>query len=104
MAGVKGKSGRRSNFDEEQKLRVLRKAWNIIEKQLDDPNLDDAVKRDIASKLVVRNIPQELNAKVEAQVTEMPTIQKVISDEANQTPVNRMAEFDIGSPDPTEIP
>ena len=41
---------------------------------------------------------QELSGSLTANVNMMPAIQKS-SGEANETPINRIAEYDIGSPD-----
>ena len=88
MAGVKGKSGRRSNADEGQKLKVLRLAWDTIEKQLGPESELSVVQRvDIAKSLVVKNIPTELAGELGLRPIMMGTIK-----------VNGVeAEFDIGT-------
>ena len=96
MAGVKGKSGRRSNANEDLRLRVLDKAWVLMEKDLNDPNLDPVEKRELYKVLCTRNIPQHVQGEFIYQVTQMPAIQKEIAGEANNT--NRIAEYFIGSP------
>lgn len=93
MAGVKGKSGRRSNADEGQKLKVLRLAWDTIEKQL-GPESELTVRErvDIAKSLVVKNIPTELAGELGLRPVIMGTIKYD----------GREAEFNIGSK-PEEI-
>lgn len=93
MAGVKGKSGRRSNADEGQKLKVLRLAWDTIEKQL-GPNSELSVHQrvEIAKALVVKNIPTELAGELGLRPVMMGTIKYDGQD----------AEFNIGSK-PEEI-
>ena len=98
MAGVKGRSGRQSNFDEGMRLRILRKAWAITEKALDDPDLDPMEKRELASKLVVKHIPTELSGGFTATVNHMPTIQRIFSPIGEAKPNSRLLDFDIGSP------
>ena len=101
MAGVKGRSGRRSNSDEQKRIAVLQKAWDLIDKSLGDEKIPLSQRLEIAAKLVVKNIPTELAGSFEAKVTEMPAIQKVVPGEANAN-TNRIAEYIIGSPPPTE--
>lgn len=74
MAGVKGRSGRRSRTEEERRWRVIAKAWEIIEQQLNNPDLSITTKLEIASKLVVKDIPTEVEGRLSAQVVLMPTI------------------------------
>jgi hypothetical protein len=94
MAGVKGKSGRKSHQDEGQKLKVLRAAWQVIEDTLADPNVDMALKREIAVKLVVKDMPTELSGGFQAELVAMGTI--VVD--------GKPAEFNIGTPiNSTEI-
>ena len=101
MAGVKGKSGRRSNANEYLRLRVLDKAWVLMERDLDDPDLDPIEKRELYKALCTRNVPQHVQGNFKHEVTEMPAIQKEYSGEANNT--NRIAEYFIGSsPPPTD--
>lgn len=99
MAGVKGRSGRASNANEALRLRVLDKAWLILEKSLDDPTLDGREKREIAKCLASKNIPQVLDANVNANVTHSATIRKEMPGELNEN-TNRIAEYFIGSPPP----
>jgi len=100
MAGVKGRSGRKSNANEDLRFRVLDKAWLILEKALDDPEVDPREKRELAKTLASRNIPQQVQGDFNHNVTEMPTIQKLVPGEANN--INRIAVYDIGSPPPSE--
>lgn len=60
MAGKKGRSGRRSLAIEIQRRQIIDKAWKVVDEALDNPLLDDKVKLDTASKLVTKDIPQEI--------------------------------------------
>lgn len=90
MAGVKGRSGRTSgltNADVEQRHRVMRKAWAILEGALDDANVTMREKIEIASKLCPKQIPTELVGDLGLQLQAMGTI--MID--------GKKAEFNIGS-------
>lgn len=76
MAGVKGRSGRRTTSDESKRLRVLQKAWEILESALDNPELPIGYKIDIASKLCVKNLPQEVQGMNMSNVIMMGEIKK----------------------------
>lgn len=58
MAGVKGRSGRKSTTDEQKRLRIIDKAWNIVEQALDDPRLSKHHKFDIAKAIALRSMPE----------------------------------------------
>lgn len=103
MPGVKGKSGRKSKADESFRLMVIEKAWRLLNDKLDSPEIDIKTKLDIASKIAVKSMPTQFTGELPVAVKEMPAIQKEYTGEADGKPVNRVAEFDIGSPDPTEI-
>jgi hypothetical protein len=73
--------------------------WEYLRENFRKFNETNKIK--IALELCKKDIPQEFKGAL--QVTEMPSIQKAYpSGEANGTPTNRIVEFDIGSPDPTE--
>lgn len=76
MAGVKGKSGRKSTTEESKRLRILNKAWDIVESQFDNPDLDIKVKLDIASKLVVKDMPQVVEGMEQSQTVVMSEIKR----------------------------
>jgi len=69
MAGVAGRSGRKSTTDEQKRLRVIEKSWDIIEEALNDPELDIDKKREIAMSIVIKSIPQQFEGKSELKVT-----------------------------------
>jgi len=98
MAGVAGKSGRKSNVEEEFRFKTVSKAWKLIDQHLENPALDLKFRLELAAKLCVKSIPQEINGDLRHQVTEMPAIQKEYPGEAMNAPVNRIAEYIIGSP------
>lgn len=60
MAGVKGRSGRQKAPFQEQRQRVIDKAWEIAEQILNDPRSPLQLKVDIAKSIIVKNIPQEM--------------------------------------------
>ena len=92
MAGNKN-SGRRSITNDNIMMSVIAKCWELARKDINDPDLDPAIKREIYSKIIVKNIPSDISAKIKAEVTDMPAIQKS-SGEAKD---NRISEFIIGS-------
>lgn len=69
MAGVAGRSGRKSLSDQAKRLRVIEKSWDIIEEALNDPDLDIEKKREIAMSIVIKSIPQQIEGKSELKVT-----------------------------------
>ena len=60
MAGNKN-SGRRIASVTEKRKKIIDKAWDIIEEQLDDPNIPRRDKLNLARDLVVKSIPQEID-------------------------------------------
>lgn len=100
MAGVKGKSGRRSNANEALRLRVLDKAWVILDKAFDDPDVPAHEKRELAAKLAVKSIPTELAGEIGANLSAMGNIVKTVGN------VVTKMEFNIGgnpnAPEDTE--
>jgi len=63
VAGVKGRSGRKSLNKEEKRLRVIDRAWDIIEANLNSNNLSLKEKGKIALELCKKNIPLELEGE-----------------------------------------
>ena len=102
MAGVKGRSGRKSNANEEYKLATIEECWKLVRENIHNPELPLQFRVELAAKHTVKSIPTELLGTLNHNVTEMPTIQKHLPGEAMTTPTNRIAEFDIGSPNSTE--
>lgn len=88
MSGVKGRSGRKSTTEEQKRLRILNKAWDIIENCFDDLNLPIRDKIDVASKLVVKDLPQEVNG-LSQQIVVMNEIKR------DDEPLR----YNIGKPD-----
>jgi len=91
MAGVKGRSGRKSTTDEEKRLKIIDKAWEIIYEQLCDVNVPKKEKVEIACKLVVKNMPTSLEHSGEVSFTKMGDI--LIHTEQG----NRVKEYDVGN-------
>lgn len=100
MAGVKGRSGRKSNANEEYKLATIEECWKLVRENIHNEALPLQFRVDLAAKHTVKSIPTELAGGFTA-VHEMPSIQKEYPS-VGSDPINRIAEFDIGSPDPTE--
>ena len=60
MAGVKGRSGRRSKKDEEKRLAIIDKAWELISEKL---NSKDPGRYAIAKDIVVKDITTKLEGR-----------------------------------------
>ena len=86
MAGVKGRSGRRSTSDEEKRRKIIDKAWDIINEFFNsDANL--RLKASTAGRLVLKDMPSDGESVIQ-KVVMMPTIMR------NGKPL----EFNIGTP------
>ena len=72
MAGVKGRSGRRPKSVEDKRLEVIDMCWEVIHQAIQDDSLSLKEKAEIAIKVAVKNIPQQIEGEV--KVTQMPTI------------------------------
>ena len=91
MAGNKN-SGRGSNHQSKTRLDVIEKAWLILKADLENPDLDLAIKRDIALKICPKTIPTELSGGFTADLQAMGTIEKVVGG------VKTVLNFNIGTP------
>lgn len=69
MAGVKGRSGRKSTSDAQKRQRVIDLAWDTMFEALSDKTLCLSVRAELAKSIVVKNIPQEVESKAEVTVT-----------------------------------
>lgn len=69
MAGIKGRSGRKSASDAQKRQRIIEKAWDYVEQVLDDPKVPLEIKVDIAKSIIVKDIPQRVEGKSELKVT-----------------------------------
>jgi len=58
MSGVKGRSGRKSKRDEEKRLEVIEKAWDVVREFISstDQPIDKKVQE--AIKVVLKDMPQ----------------------------------------------
>ena len=72
MAGVKGRSGRRAKSVEDKRLDVIDKCWEVIYEAMYSDILSLKEKSELAIKVAVKNIPQQIEGEV--KVTQMPTI------------------------------
>lgn len=83
-----------TNSEKTIKELFVGKCWKYLDDNFHKFSQTNKIK--IALELCKKDIPQELRG--EMKVTEMPVIQKVIPGEADSNPINRLMEFDIGSP------
>ena len=63
MSGVKGLSGRKSMRDEEKRLRIKDKAWDITEKYLNDEEIPLKDRVEVAKSIILKDMPIELSGK-----------------------------------------
>jgi hypothetical protein len=70
MAGVKGRSGRRTTSVEDKRKQVIDKAWEVCFQILTSPDTTLAQKADIAKAIVVKNIPQEIEGEINFTIAE----------------------------------
>jgi hypothetical protein len=76
MAGVKGRSGRKSTTDEQKRLAIIDKAWETVKEFLENPDIPLKSRVSVAEKLVVKNIPNDVNGMDIKQVVMMGEITK----------------------------
>lgn len=77
MAGNKNSGrGRKSNFEENFRLKTIDKAWLLLDKHLDDETLDLKFRLDLAKSLAVKSIPTELSGGITANLVQMGSIEK----------------------------
>ena len=88
MAGVKGRSGRKSHYDEKTANEILLLAMSTIKSALNDMTLPIQFRSELASKIYTKAMPSVVDATVESTVTEMSPINKE----------NRIDGFLIGAP------
>ena len=67
MAGVKGRSGRKPLRDEEKRLRIIERAWEVIDETLNDPKVSARTKRKIALELCKKDVPTQLQGALEVK-------------------------------------
>lgn len=60
MAGVKGKSGRKSKYEEWNIAEIVNGSLRYIKWYLEDPNADPAKKAEIASRFALKMIPDRI--------------------------------------------
>jgi len=76
MAGVKGRSGRKPDDVAAKRLETIEKAWDTVHEFLNDLEQPLKARAEMAAKLAVKNMPQEIKGDVGLNVTMMPTISK----------------------------
>lgn len=57
MSGIKGRSGRRKIKDEEKRRLIIDKAYDVVFSHLVDPLVPSHEKVEIATRIVVKDIP-----------------------------------------------
>ena len=74
MAGIKGRSGRKSKSDEEKRLAIIEHAWDIVGEFLQsDKNINEKMPE--AIKIVLKTIQSDIYMKTDNRpITVMPTI------------------------------
>lgn len=92
MAGVKGRSGRKTNRDEAMMHGVIDLSWRLAKADLENPELDMAIKREIYTKIIVKSMPTEFSGSISANITAMGTIEKSLGGVAVES-----MNFNIGS-------
>ena len=75
MAG-NSNSGRRSNGFEKTRTRAVELSWALVLADLENPDLDTAVKREIYTRIALKNIPTELSGAITANLVAMGTVVK----------------------------
>lgn len=60
MSGVKGRSGRRPMRDEEKRLKIIDKAWEIADQYLHDETIALKDRIEVACKIIVKDMPDKL--------------------------------------------
>jgi len=71
MAGVKGRSGRKSMRDEEKRLRIIDKAWQLVAEKLNSLDTD---RFQVARDIVIRDITQHIKGEGIASDTKVIVI------------------------------
>ena len=60
MSGVKGRSGRRAADPSELRLKVIDKAWMVLDEYFDSDDITLRQKGEMAAKIASKSIPQEI--------------------------------------------
>jgi len=60
MAGVKGRSGRRSMQDWEKRYKIIDKAWDIASAYINDESIELSKRIEVAIKILVKDMPDKL--------------------------------------------
>jgi len=64
MAGVKGRSGRKSNRDEGKRLAAIETSWDIYIQFLNDPEIEIQKKIDAISKIITKDMPTQIEGEM----------------------------------------
>jgi hypothetical protein len=60
MAGVKGRSGRRPIEREQDRFKIIDKAWSTVSSYLNDESIPIEKRVEVACKVVVKDMPDKL--------------------------------------------
>jgi len=85
MAGVKGRSGRRTTRVEEKRHKVIDKSWDIAEQYLNDETISLKDRAEMASKIIVKDMPTQ----VEGEIQHNHFYKEIIA----KPSLNRIAEY-----------
>ena len=88
MAGVKGRSGRKTRVSENSRDEVILQSWDIIKRFFAAEDITLARKAEIASRLCVKNMPQEVDGNLNVNFT----IKELVSDVNRRAGANRVSE------------
>lgn len=79
MAGVKGRSGRKSTTEEYKRLKIIEKAWEVAYEVLCNPSLDISEKVKVAVPIVVKDIKDkgEYTHKIEHTPQEIEELNNI---------------------------
>lgn len=64
MAGVKGRSGRRTKSEEEKRREVLQLAWNLHYTYLTNPNINIREKLKYANPILIKDMVDKQESKI----------------------------------------
>jgi len=80
MAGVAGKSGRRPASVERRRNKVIDKAWEILERYFENPDISLKDKISVASKIASKNTPQEVDG-IEFNNNQVVVMNDIVKDD-----------------------
>ena len=85
MAGVKGRSGRKTRVTENSRAEVIMQSWDVLKRFFADNKISLIKKADIASRIAIKDFP---NASLNIQFTFKDLVERM---NGATTQVNRVA-------------